>query len=379
MISTVQRHSGQRPLTFINLSSEIMPPFAAMQIRAVDLDGTHYVQKPDADDLPPQKVFLNGPTSVKPNGSGTAQNSIPYRAMFSLGDGPTDNRESVGTRAGFWELYRGFEGFLVRGMPLETVGEIVVQPDVTCRELVSGVYYGSGGSPYQRCVKCCGCDEDGMSGPGGAAPLSLNVTITPACVTTPFTFVINGDYPSPPSPDLAAGINECQNKAGGGDEGLNITYYGSMQENYAIPQNVSLVPCDGSFPGVSLTLIKRRATLSLKCRWYRTNNRGICSFWNGEATFDDTTTGVWQSGTLTFLDQYPSDSVSVIGLLGLCNINPAICPAGCPPNLNQLGCNPLQFQALGNMYCAATDPPCDWGISPYTPCVGSAFQIDITE
>ncbi len=381
MISTVQRHSPQRPITFINLSSETVPPYAAMQIRSVDLNDTYYIQKPDADDLSPQKVILNGPTSVKPNGSGTAQGSIPYRAMFNLDDGPTDNRESVGTRAGFWSLYLGFEGFLVRGQPDEAIGEIVVQPNLTCRELVDGryYYYGSGTPPPDRCVKCCGCDKLGMSGIGGIAPFSLNVTITPACVTTPFTFVINGDISLFPLPGTTAGENLCPDTGPPPNEGLNISYFGNMQEEYDDFTLVTATPCDGSTPfGVS-TLIKRRASLALKCRWYRTNNRGICSFWNVSASFDDTTGGVWKAGQLTALDQYPSDSVSVIALASFCNVNPAICPAGCPPNLNQLGCNPLQFQALGNMYCAATDPPCDWGIAPYTPCVGSAFQIDITE
>ena len=104
---------GQRFGSFINTEAESIPAYAAMEVVGVDKEDTLYVRKPTKDDDP--NVLLNGSSVVPANGSGRITNHLPTWAYYHDADGTPANAESLGTRAGYWELFRGYEGFLVWG------------------------------------------------------------------------------------------------------------------------------------------------------------------------------------------------------------------------------------------------------------------------
>ena len=142
--------SQQRLLTYKNKSGEVVPPYAAVKLkksRAGEATA-HQGYKPDKDDDP--FVVFNGPFAVQPEESGFSTADYPLWAALADGDGTPDNGESLGTRAGNWELHRGYEGFLVWGGADN--GRVFVQIDVTCRETggAGGYYYDVFENP------CCG-------------------------------------------------------------------------------------------------------------------------------------------------------------------------------------------------------------------------------
>lgn len=130
----------QRLLPFRNKSGEVVPPYAAVKLkksRAGEATA-HLGYKPDKDDDP--YVVFNGPFEVQPEETGFSTADYPMWAAYADGDGDPDNGESLGTRAGHWELHRGYEGFLVWGGAGD--GRVFVQIDVTCRSSMAGGYYG---------------------------------------------------------------------------------------------------------------------------------------------------------------------------------------------------------------------------------------------
>lgn len=144
----------QRILPFVNKSGETIPPFAAIKLRLARAGETaeHHGYKPDQDDDP--FVVFNGPTEVAADQSSSCTADYPLWAMYNPVDGTPANGESLGTRAGYWQLHRGYEGFLVWG---GADGEkVYVQSDVTCRESGGDQYYYSGGKkPNPRYLAVC--------------------------------------------------------------------------------------------------------------------------------------------------------------------------------------------------------------------------------
>lgn len=138
----------QRWISVKNISGEDIPAFAAMERVGVDGSGRWHVRKPTRDDHP--SAYLNGGARIPKDGNGIGTRDFPTWAMYGPDDGTPSNGESLGTRDGFWELYRGYEGFLVWG---GADGEkVYVQSDLTCRE--NGTGYGYDYYLYEN--PCCG-------------------------------------------------------------------------------------------------------------------------------------------------------------------------------------------------------------------------------
>lgn len=128
-----QGATRQRIIPFVNTSGEKIPPRSAVKLKHSRAGARNYHKgyKPDKDDDP--FVVFNGPTEVEPDEDGYATADYPLWAKYNPEDGDPVNGESLGTRAGFWELHRGYEGFLVWG---GADGEkVYVQPDLTCRDI----------------------------------------------------------------------------------------------------------------------------------------------------------------------------------------------------------------------------------------------------
>lgn len=149
----------QRILPFVNKSGETIPPFGAIKLKLARAGETaeHHGYKPDKDDDP--FVVFNGPTEVAADQASSCTADHPLWAMYNPVDGTPANGESLGTRAGYWQLYRGYEGFLVWG---GADGEkVYVQSDVTCREVGSGnggLYSGYSTNSGPRLPNgCAGC------------------------------------------------------------------------------------------------------------------------------------------------------------------------------------------------------------------------------
>lgn len=121
-----------------NISGEDIPAFAAVERVSVDNQGTWYVQKPTRDDHP--SAYLNAGARITKDGHGIVTRDFPAWAYYNAADGDPENGESIGTRSGFWQLHRGYEGFLVWGGA--DGKKVLVQSDLTCRELSDGGYYG---------------------------------------------------------------------------------------------------------------------------------------------------------------------------------------------------------------------------------------------
>jgi hypothetical protein len=147
----------QRILPFMNKSGERVPPHAVVKLKRSRAGKSHHGYKPDKDDDP--FVVFNGQFEVEPDGDGYATVDYPLWARYNAADGDPTNGESLGTRAGFWELHRGYEGFLVWG---GADGEkVYVQSDVTCREsggdqYYYSSYYGGYGPNPRYVINCCG-------------------------------------------------------------------------------------------------------------------------------------------------------------------------------------------------------------------------------
>lgn len=140
---------GRRRHAAFNPGPEEIPAHAAVEWSVVNAEGAFVLRKPDKDDSP--TAFFNTETAIAVNGYGFITKHLPTWALYHAADGNPSNGESLGTRAGFWELYRGYEGFLVWG---GADGEkVYVQSDLTCRE--TG---GTGGYYYTPTFEnpCCG-------------------------------------------------------------------------------------------------------------------------------------------------------------------------------------------------------------------------------
>lgn len=148
---------GRRRFPAYNPLDEEVPAHGAVEWNVVDQFGNFVLRKPDKDDS--NTAFLNTESPIPPKGYGFITRHFPLWAKYNPDDGDPVNGESLGTRAGFWELYRGYEGFLVWG---GADGEkVYVQSDLTCRDLKKGGYYsGYYPTPSQPRYPngCSGCN-----------------------------------------------------------------------------------------------------------------------------------------------------------------------------------------------------------------------------
>jgi len=158
-----------RRLPVINNTAEDCPVYGACEISRPDENGVYQLRKPDKDDS--GTAYINTESVIKANGGrGYVCRQTPTWALYHAADGDPDNRESIGTRSGFWELHRGYEGFIVIGGADGT--KVYVERDVTCRDLVSGGYYGyyPAGRPASNPSDCPSC-------PGGIGPSQIIVDV----------------------------------------------------------------------------------------------------------------------------------------------------------------------------------------------------------
>lgn len=184
---TIDPGRGQRWMTVLNMSGEVIPAWSALEPYGVNGDGVILVRKPTVDDSPTAMLSSGSVIGIGDYGVGT--NHMATWAYFHAADGTPAVGESLGTRSGQWKLYRGYEGFLVwGGSNSYTAGGniIMVQRDVTCRNLSSGTYgylYGSGGNGF-----CCRCRRFlcGVPAPNDfyGFPATLSATITVSCIGT---------------------------------------------------------------------------------------------------------------------------------------------------------------------------------------------------
>lgn len=142
----------QRFTDFVNISGEEIPAYAALEIVSVDSDLTVYVTKPTKNDA--NFVLINGRTRVPVGEGGSCTNHMPTWAYYNAEDGEPENGDTLGTRAGFWSLHLGYEGFLVWGGVHNNI--VFVQRDMMCRE-EGGGYYQTERGPVTLCdcEICC--------------------------------------------------------------------------------------------------------------------------------------------------------------------------------------------------------------------------------
>jgi hypothetical protein len=144
---------AQKFVSVLNMSGETIPAWAAMEPYGVDGSGALMVRKPTVDDSP--TALLNGGSVIGKGDYGAGTYHMATWAYYNVADGTPATGESIGTRAGYWPLYRGYEGFLVWGGAFNSI--IQVQRDVTCRSLTAGGYGGYGYYPHQKATRPCGC------------------------------------------------------------------------------------------------------------------------------------------------------------------------------------------------------------------------------
>ena len=188
---TIDPGRGQRWMTVLNMSGEVIPAWSALEPYGVNGDGVILVRKPTVDDSPTAMLSSGSVIGIGDYGVGT--NHMATWAYFHAADGTPSVGESLGTRSGQWKLYRGYEGFLVWGgvSSYRADGNIVtVQRDVTCRALRSGGYY-YGDEPCGRRCCCWRCGANRDSNPsdtsGFTGPATIRATVTTACIGTPST------------------------------------------------------------------------------------------------------------------------------------------------------------------------------------------------
>lgn len=140
---------------FLNDSGEAIPPWSLLE--PTDFNGIyHTVQKPTVDDS--AWVFLNGSREIPIGGYGSGTWDLPNLAKYEEGDGTPAWGESWGSRAGFWGLSRGYEGFLMMGPGAD--GRVMVERDTNCVSGAAGnPYYGYFYWPYppfnRSSCPCC--------------------------------------------------------------------------------------------------------------------------------------------------------------------------------------------------------------------------------
>jgi hypothetical protein len=175
-----RRHAAFNP------GPEEIPAHAAVEWSVVNADGAFVLRKPDKDDSP--SAFFNTETAIPVNGNGYITKHLPSWALYHAADGNPTNGESLGTRAGFWELYRGYEGFIVWG---GADGEkVYVQSDLTCRDLSAGGYYGY--YPTRKVIGCCcsWCNGCPSLPTNNSPPASLNISASAGTCVSVVTGVL---------------------------------------------------------------------------------------------------------------------------------------------------------------------------------------------
>lgn len=176
-----RRHSAYNP------GPEEIPAHAAVEWSVVNADGAFILRKPDKDDSP--TAFFNTETAIPVGGYGYVTKHLPTWALYHAADGTPSNGESLGTRAGFWEIYRGYEGFLVWG---GADGEkVYVQSDLTCRETGGADYYYYSRRRNPKFGSTC------CSGKALSSVLQANVIGTTAHDTGVNLYRWNGGYYNP--------------------------------------------------------------------------------------------------------------------------------------------------------------------------------------
>lgn len=169
-----------------NVSGEEIPARAAMEPVSRSADGYINVTKPNINDS--GSALINGDHAIPVNAHGFGSYNWPIRAKYNTSETPAVNGQSIGTRAGYWELYPGYEGFLVWGR--KDSGTYVVQRNVTCRTLTSGGYYYGEDPCGTRCC-CWRCGANRGTNPndttGFTGPSTIRATVTTPCIGTPST------------------------------------------------------------------------------------------------------------------------------------------------------------------------------------------------
>lgn len=165
-----------------NVSGEVIPPRAAMEPVSKNADGSINVTKPNKDDS--NTALINGDGAIAINGGGFGTWGWPVISMYSSSSTPSSNGMVIGTRAGRWELYPGYDGFIVWGK--KSTESYVVQRSLTCHGGGGGVTYGSGSGGHVGNSFCCECERFTYAGDSYTStfPASLTGTATIPCIGT---------------------------------------------------------------------------------------------------------------------------------------------------------------------------------------------------
>jgi hypothetical protein len=111
---------GSPWLLVYNDSGEEVPSRAVMKVTGLTAaDKAPKVSKPDADDLTPEILLVNGETPIPAGTYGQGSLAPVIRIAYDSGTGtpalPTSDADAWGTVAGSWLLAKGKRGFLPWG------------------------------------------------------------------------------------------------------------------------------------------------------------------------------------------------------------------------------------------------------------------------
>lgn len=120
-----------------NNGTDNIPPGAAVERMGYDLYGNILVRRPTTDNSATAYINSDAWIMAANNNNGTAgvgvvTNDFPAVAKLNTGDGIPANGEYLGTRAGYFELFRGYTGFIAWGGGSYDPEKIVVQRDSDC-------------------------------------------------------------------------------------------------------------------------------------------------------------------------------------------------------------------------------------------------------
>jgi hypothetical protein len=339
-----------------NVSGEEIPAFAAMEPVAMTTEGFLQVTKPNKDDS--SSALINGDSAISIGGRGFGNYGWPCRAKYNPNEAVSVNGASIGTRSGYWELYPGYEGFIVWGK--QDTSTYVVQRNVTCRDLTGGGYFYGYGRHACPCATCDPCGED------FAIPETLTVTIDIACFSAPFVVTLTSEFFS--SVVRNRYKCACDILLDGGVFGQLVWWWsGTVTETDGFLGTQTFNACDGTDSN-ELDVAKTR-TCSVDLYIYRilltdppdpTGNGNCYSiFWNLVFTASDN-----YDGFLKYVE-------------GIASTN-STCATG-SSSFNS--CTPVDLQfggEFGCLYGASAEDICS-GFTTADQCVGSTWTADITE
>lgn len=305
---------------------------------------------------------LNKPYLVKrvANNGGTLH-FVPHEG-FCYGYGITLNKPALAQRVAMKD---GKLHFLMGDQQLDDDGKLILNKPYLAKRVAANdgkLHYLVNG---KRCTEppppcdCCGC-------PGGVVPTgSLTATVSTSFGDPVTLTMVHGSPGGDSNLSCDAGTS--------GDYGTNHQW-GAFYRELSSPTSATMTLCDGSSPIDILVTIMRQVSLLLTCRWYRTTTGRICSVWDLSGEYWDRTSGTIKDITFGAKNRNTSDSVATLPLVDryVMRDNPG-------PNLSQLGCDPLQFEASGGVYCFSAAPPEDqWGYTDYASVVGATWGVDIS-